>query len=1136
MSELQHRIDRLSPEKRRLLELLRASRGGEAGSAATQGAFSLVSDVDRATLPPGLEDAYPLASMQLGMLYHMNLTRDDPVPAYHNVFQYRVDRAIDVGVLRRALERVIARHAVLRTSFDLTHYSQPLQLVHARVQPILSVIDLSGLDPSGREREIAHFLVRENRRLVDVTRAPLLRFTVHRLAPDRFCFTMTELHAIAEGWGTYLTLEELRRTYLALSGVGALPQSPAPAHLYREFVRLEQEALGSEEHREFWTRQLEGAPRTRLPRLPDALRRRSGRAGRTRIVELEPQLAERLFALVASSGLPLKSLLLAAYLRVLAELGGSREVLSGLSVHNRPTEEGADAALGVFVNTVPMRMKLRAESWLELARRCFEAEVGLMPYSRYPLAAMQRGPGKRALIDAVFGFIHFHYYGDVEVAQDVRIGSGADRSVSHFPLVVFFRREDHPRPGLTIWIENDDREITAGQVQRWVDYLRAALRQMASDPGADATACRLVSVAQAHQRAREWNDSASALPAGTLAALLARPIAARPGAVAAECEGSSISYGELDRRAEALAASLEGYGVGPEVRVGVFLDRTLDLPVALLAVARAGGAFVPLDVGHPPERCRRLLERSEAVLVVTDEQHAPTARAWDLPVLTVASPPPMPARRRRSASPSNLAYLLFTSGSTGEPKGVMVSQRGAVRYLEWAARSYQLGSGRGTPVHSSPAVDMTLTSLLAPLVAGGRTLLLPTGEGGAGETLERLLALPGGLDVVKLTPTHLGLVCARLASARAAGWCSRLVIGGEVLTGAAVDAWRRLAPETPVINEYGPTETVVGCGVYEVIAGTSGVAPIGRPIEGARLYVTQELGGLALLGTDGELLIAGEGVARGYIGMPARTAESFVPDPWSDRPGARLYRSGDRARYLPDGAIEVVGRLDEQVKIRGHRVEPGEVEAELAAHPAVRRAAVVTRANGDDGARLVAYLEALSEPAPTVAELRRHLGARLPDALVPSTFVVLPEIPVAASGKLDRSALPDPGAERPDVGRAFVAPRSSAERKVAEIWRRVTGLDRIGVEDSFFDLGGDSLLLLRAQSMIEESFERELSIAELFRHPTIASLAAFLAGAGGASKAPRSRASSEVQRAVRRRTMLGAKRRAARRIVRRHDE
>jgi amino acid adenylation domain-containing protein len=1062
--------------------LARAVRqtGSEAAKAVAP--FSLVPPEDRERLPQGLDDAYPLSLLQLGMLFH-SASGDGSVP-YHYVNRFTLRGALDPRALSTALERLSARHPVLRTSIDTARPSEPLQLVHpagaARIP--LACNDLRALDADVRERVREERFAAEREAHFDWSMPPLLRVWADLLTDETSDLGLTWHHAIVDGWSASSLLSELFALYFAEIRGTPSPLPPLPEVAFRDFVALERQALASPESRRFWSERLAGHSFRELPRWPARPAAPAQRIAAL-AVPLSPATAAALGRVADTAGAPLKSVLLAVHLRVLELVGGDPDVTTGLVTNGRPEVDGGERVLGLFLNTVPLRLRLAEGSWRELVRAVFAAETDLLPHRRFPLAELQRthGGGRR-LFEVNFNYVHFHV---LRSTRDLEILAVQAFGETSFPLTVDCDR-DALSSELQVLLRYDAGELHAAQVRTLAEIYGRAFAALAQSPDLPWASALPLPEEQIHQILHEWSRTASRSTPELCAHHLLQAAAERsPGSVALIGAGERISYRELDRRSNRLAHHLRRLGAGPWTRVGLRFERSPELVEALLAVLKAGAAYVPLDPGQPAERLAWVAADAGVSLVLTRER-------LDADRETIAA---MPDRSPAElAGSGDLAYVLYTSGSTGRPKGVMVSHRGLVNYLLWSVETYRIAEGTGAPVHSPLGFDLTVTSLLAPLAAGRTVTLLPD-EGGV-EALAAALRQAEGLSLVKLTPAHLEALGHLLPAEEHAGRTHALVIGGEALKAESLDLWRRHAPATRLINEYGPTETVVGCSIHEVAPEDPGSGRVssGRAIANTRLYVVGPGLRPVPAGSPGELWIGGDGVACGYLNRPGLTAERFVPDPFGAEPGARLYRSGDRVRHLPDGRLDFLGRVDDQVKIRGYRIEPGEIEAALRTHAGVLEAAVVVREGAAGDRRLAAYLVAGAEP-PAATELREHLQRLLPEYMIPATFTVLPVLPLTPNGKVDRGALPEPGKDAL-AEREVAPPRDEVELRLAQLWEELLNVRPVGIRDDFFALGGHSLLALRLVGGIERLFGRKLPLSGLLTASTPERLA-HLVRAGG---------------------------------------
>ena len=790
---------------------------------------------------------------------------------------------------------------------------------------------------------------------------------------------------------------------------------------------------------------------------------------------------QRLAGLARARGVTLSMVVQAGLAVLLSRLGAGTDIPVGTVVAGR-TDVALDELVGFFVNTLVLRTDLAGDpSFTEVLGRVREAGLGALDHQDVPferlveLLAPERSLARHPLFQVMLT-VQNNAPAVLELGGVQARVLPAGAAPSRFDLdVIVGEVVEEGRPGGLVGsvtvaadlFDADGAGVLAGRLVR-------VLAAVAADPGLRVHQVEVLGAAERAQIVAGWNDTAAVVPgAGGVHELIGERAGVCPDAVAVAGGGVWWSYGWLVERAGRLAGYLRGLGVGPETVVGLCLGRGPELVAAILGVWQAGGAYLPLDPDYPAGRLAFMLADSKAAVVVgtaeiVDELPAGRIRAVavDDPVVAgaVAAGPVAPAA---GVVGDQLAYVMYTSGLTGAPKGVQVTHRGLVNYAAWAVGAYGMGGGGGAPLHSSLAFDLTVTSVVVPLVAG--SVVVASREGGA-EGLAGLLARGWRFGLVKVVPAHLPVLAGLVAPGVLAGAARRLIVGGEALAGADVRAWLDNDPGLVVVNEYGPTETVVGCCVCEVSAGqqAGAVVPIGSPVANTRLYVLDEWLAPVAVGVAGELYIAGAQVARGYAGRAGLTGERFVADPFA-ADGSRMYRTGDVVRWRAGGVLEFVGRADGQIKLRGFRIEPGEIEATLAAHPGVAQAVVTAREDTPGDRRLAAYVVPAGGGGDgpggaggpggvdgLAGVVREFVAGRLPEYMVPSVVVVLDELPLTANGKVDRKALPVPDFAAGAAGGR--GPATVREELVCAAFSQVLGVERVGAEDSFFDLGGHSLL------------------------------------------------------------------------------
>jgi amino acid adenylation domain-containing protein len=1075
-----------------------ARAAGDAGGAGDHSPrpFALISAADRAKVPAGVEDAYPLTQLQGGLVFHSELRPDTAV--YHDIFSYHLGGACDVRALRRAIRRLAARHPILRTSFDLTSYGEPLQLVHRSVEMRLPVEDLRHLDPRAQERVLAAMVEAEKARPFVWNEAPLWHCRCHLRGAGSYQFTMICHHAILDGWSVASLTSELFRLYLEPPGRAA---APPPESRFSRYLALEREALASEETRRFWQSAAKARPEMRLPRWPRPASFRPSSRRESRLVRLSPRQTAALQAVAREARVPLKSVLLAAHCRVLALAHGQDEITTGLAFNGRPEEEGGDQVLGLFVNVLPLTARPLEGSWIELARRLFEAERERLPHRRYPMAQLQEKAGG-PLFETLFNFVHFHVYQDLEKLGIRRLGERF-HAVNNFTF--WINSVLDPWDGsLTLRLGCDPSELAGAQLRALCAWYERTLAAIGAAP---RERCELSPLGESerHQLLVEWNGSPERFAEGCLHDAFAAQARRRPDAVALSWRDGVMSYGELARRAGRLAWRLRQLGVGPESAVALCLERGPDLVVAVLGVLLAGGAYVPIDPAYPAERQELLLADSGARVLLSERRLAGALAGS--PALPVWLEEEDLSRGRRligrsGAGADNLAYVIYTSGSTGRPKGVQVAHGHAVRLFAATAGCFAFGAEDVWTLFHSYAFDFSVWEIWGALLHGGRLVVVPYWVSRSPDAFHTLLRRER-VTVLNQTPTAFHqLVAADAASPETVDSLRLLYVAGEALEPGSLRPWfTRHGEDRPrLINMYGITETTVvntwrRMGWRDLERGGS---PIGVVFRDQALRILDRRLQPVPVGVPGELCLGGAGLARGYLGRPDLTAERFVPDPFAGARGARLYRSGDLARYRPDGELDYLGRIDRQIKIRGFRIELGEIEAVLARHPAVRQSVVVARRRQDGLDQLVAYL--VAGEAAAIEEVRDLLVRELPGHMVPDLFVRLPALPLTPNGKVDRKALPPPetateaatatasGAAAARQG--YVPPRTPIEEIIAGIWAEVFGRERVGAADDFFEVGGHSLLATRVTLRVKEVFGVELPLHTLFEAPTVSGLAA----------------------------------------------
>jgi amino acid adenylation domain-containing protein len=1061
--------------------------------------FSLIIDADRQRLPEGVEDAYPLLMLQEGMLFHSEYNRD--ISIYHDIISYRLQAAFDLNTLEAATRRVMSRHAVLRTSFDLTGYSEPLQLVHRTVPAPIEVKDLRHLPPDEQGAFISEWIASEKEKPFDWSKAPLFRLFVHCLNEETFQFTKSFHHAILDGWSEASLTTELFNNYLSLSK-GEEPVSSPLLSTYRDYVALERGALASEQSRSYWTGKMDDAATTTVPRWSSASRSAGEQGVRVLRSQVVPEIYKGLKELAHQVGAPIKTVLLAIHLKVLSVISGRSEVITGVTCNGRPEQEDGDRVLGLFLNVAPFHIRLARGSWAELVRATFDAEQEMWPHRRFPLAEIKNIAGGRTLYDVAFNFTHFHVYKSIQENTGAQVLETATFAENNFTITTNFNL-DVTSSEIQLVIEYDAAELCREQMEAVMGYYTRTLEAMASDPSAAHEAFSPLGEIEMRQLLIEWANTEIDSPTKTscIHTQFEEQVEKTPNNIAIACEGEQLTYAELNHRANHLAHHLMAMGAGPEVLVGIYLERSIELIVVILGVIKAGGAYVPLDTDYPAHRLAFMLEDARLGLLITSSSLA--ERLPNSPVRLICIDRDWVAIAKQSldnpnslATPANAAYVIYTSGSTGRPKGVVVTHHNVARLFEATHSWFDFDERDVWTLFHSYAFDFSVWEIWGALLYGGRLVVVPYWVSRTPEAFYELV-YSEGVTVLNQTPSAFyQLMEADKRRGEGRSLELRVIIfGGEKLEMQSLREWfDRHGDEKPrLVNMYGITETTVHVTYQRVRIEKLedvGSSVIGRGIGDLQLYVLDEQRQPVPVGVAGELHVGGEGLARGYVNRAEVTAERFIPNPYSRRGGGRLYRTGDLVRYVGEGKMEYLGRIDEQVKVRGYRIELGEIEAVLSGHEMVRQAVVLKRDELNGDKRLVSYV--VGEEGLTPGELKAYLRDRIPEYMVPARLVMIDRLPLTPNGKVDRESLSAIETGLPEYDNAYVAPRNLPELEIARIWEELLGVRPVGMKDNFFRLGGHSLLAVGLSGTIEQRLGKKIPLITIFKEPTVEQLAKVL--------------------------------------------
>jgi amino acid adenylation domain-containing protein len=1057
------------------------------------------------------------------------------VPTYSVCDAIEIKRPINVAVLRRALNEIFRRHEVLRTTFPGAG-GVPVQVIAPPSEVPLPVIDLTSFPEAERMKEATRLAAEESRLPFDLAKGPLLRVKLVRINDAHYVWLLSIHHIISDDWSKKLLDQELETLYAAYSAglPSPLPELPIQWADFAIWQRNWLQGKVLDAHVNYWAEQLKGdLPMLELP--TDRPRCHSSR-GTTGRFTFTRSLSSAIRSLSDREGVTAFMTLVAGYAALLSRYTGQDDIIIGSSISDRNQVE-TEHLIGFLLNTLALRVHLSGNpSFRELLAQVRETCLSAHAHQEVPYEALlqrlhvNRDAGSSPLFQTMLGLLNTPpvkrdtnaFWGDRpdwngqglwdDHAPEGAYTADENNGTTKFDLSISVIEHEQGFRGTTEYnTDLFDQETIARIIERFQILLHSAT----SNPEQRILELSLMTEAQRLQVLGEWSGREIAFTdyAPCVHQLFERQAARTPNGIAIEDNGERLSYAGLNARANQLARVLQRLGAGPEVMIGVFLERSPEMVVAILAALKAGATYVPLDPSYPKQRLAFMLEDTQARILITHEAMLPELEQYSFSVVCLDRDRPSIAAEGtdnltcRSAA-DNQVCVLYTSGSTGRPKGVMLTHGALVNYTLSANRQYEITAVDRMLQFSSVSFDAHLEEMYTVLSCGGTVVLRPD------LMLDSISAFVAHCKEMKLTSMVLPSaywheLVARLDVEAMPPTLRLIIIGGERALPDKLAMWQKIVgTQLRLVNTYGPTEGTIAVTRCELTGMPTAESvgkevPIGTPIENTKVYVLDRFMQPVPSGVLGELHIGAMALARGYLNRPELTADRFIPDAFSGCPGARLYKTGDLVQFLPDGTLEYRGRTDHQVKIRGYRVEPAEIELALEKYEAVKDAVVLAREDGPGQRQLVAYIVFQPGMAATASELRIFLRSKLPDYMVPAAFVFLAKLPLTTSGKIDRRALPAPDRSRTDVSEALTAPRTSTEKTLASIWMAVLKLERIGIHENFFDLGGHSLLATQVVARVSDAMHVDVPLRRLFETPTIAELAVIvdqLIGSGASEK------------------------------------
>ena len=1012
--------------------------------------------------------------------------------AYNMARALRLDGTLDVGALRSALDAIVERHEVLRTTYIVDEGRDPIQQIGPPQAVELAIIDLSACPQSERDGRVQRMIADLTERLFDLRRDQMLRAGLLRLELNHHVLVVVMHHIASDGWSSGILWRELAvfyKAFLERKSV-SLPELPIQ---YADYAAWQREWLSGTilaSQLDYWKKQLQDLPTLQLPTDRPRPAIRSYRGAR-RAFKLSRELTQGIKRLSRNEGVTLFMTLLAAFQTLLSRYSGQEDICIGLPIANRNYVE-LEGLIGFFANTLVLRSDLSGKPTVrELLSKVKRTALQSYAHQDLPFEKLveelrpERILSVSPLFQVMFALQNYPR-NDFTVPELVVSPINIHQSAAKIDLTLALTETTD---GFEGQLEYSTDLFDSTTVCRMLGHFQTLLEGIVTNPNQRISDLPLLTEPEKHQLLEEWNDTKRDYPSNKcIHQLFEEQVERTPGAVAIVFEDQQFTYRELNDRANQLGRYLRKLGVGPDIVVGMCLERSLEMVIALLGVLKSGGAYLPLDPTYPEARLGYMLNDSGVAVLLTFQALTRRLPKYDGQTVYLDQEWQKVAGESTANLPSeadngNIAYVIYTSGSTGNPKGVAIPHSSICNHMMWMLEAFPLAQDDRVAQRTPLSFDASVWEFFAPLISGAQLVLArPEGYRDA-EYLAKFL-LNERITILQVGPTLLKMMLQE--NMAKCGSLRRVFCGGEPLSAELNTRFRRQL-NVPLINLYGPTEAAIDATYYECRENDSpGWVPIGRPIANTQIYILDQYLAPVPIGVVGEIHIGGDGLARGYLNQPELTAEKFIYHSLGGEPPRRLYRTGDHARYLADGNIEFLGRIDHQIKIRGYRVELGEIETTLAQHLAIREAIAMVREDHSGDKRLVAYLVARREQSFDVSDVRKYLKQRLPEYMIPSALVRLDELPLTPSGKVDRGLLPAPGSVQRSE---FIAPRTPVEEKIAEIWAEVLRVDRVGMDDNFFELGGHSLLATQVVSRMRAILKLDIPLRSLFEAPTVGDLA-----------------------------------------------